>query len=55
LEFSKLTVESFEEVEFLIFAAHTDAGDILDDKTCRKLMLLPAEVAELARRVRRPT
>ena len=46
LELSKLTVESFEEEEFLIFAACTDAGDVLDDETCRKLMLLPAEVAK---------
>ena len=46
LELSKLTVESFEVEEFLIFAACTDAGDVLDDETCRKLMLLPAEVAK---------
>ncbi len=46
LELSKLTVESSEAEEFLIFAACTDAGDVLDDETCRKLMLLPAEVAK---------
>ncbi len=46
LELSKLTVESFEAEEFLIFAACTDAGDVLDDETCRKLMLLPAEAAK---------
>jgi len=46
LQLSKLTVESFEGEEFLIFAACTDAGDVLDDETCRKLMLLPAEMAK---------
>ena len=42
LEFSKLTVQSFDTEEFLIFAARADDGRTLDDETCRKLMLLPA-------------
>ena len=42
LELSKLTVESFDVEEFLVFAAQTDDGTTLDDETCRKLMLLPA-------------
>ncbi len=42
LELSKLTVQSFDTEEFLIFAAHTDDGRALDDETCKKLMLLPA-------------
>ena len=42
LEFSKLTVQSFDTEEFLIFAARADDGRTFDDETCRKLMLLPA-------------
>jgi superfamily II DNA/RNA helicase len=42
LEFSKLTVQSFDTEEFLIFAARADDGRTLDDETCGKLMLLPA-------------
>jgi adenine-specific DNA-methyltransferase len=42
LELSKLTVQSFDTEEFLIFAARADDGRALDDETCRKLMLLPA-------------
>jgi adenine-specific DNA-methyltransferase len=42
LELFKLTVESFDVEEFLIFAARTDDGRTLDDETCRKIMLLPA-------------
>jgi len=42
LELSKLTVESLDVEEFLIFAARADDGRALDDEACRKLMLLPA-------------
>ena len=42
LELSKLTVESLDIEEFLLFAARADDGRTLDDETCRKLMLLPA-------------
>ena len=44
LELSKLTVESFDTEEFLLFAARTDGGDTLDAETCRKLLSLPATV-----------
>lgn len=44
LELSKLTVESLDVEEFLVFAAQTDDGMTLDDETCRKLMLLPAAI-----------
>jgi ERCC4-related helicase len=44
LELSKLTVESLDVEEFLVFAAQTDDGITLDDETCRKLMLLPAAI-----------
>jgi adenine-specific DNA-methyltransferase len=42
LELSKLTVESLDTEEFLIFVARAGDGRALDDETCRKLMLLPA-------------
>jgi len=42
LELSKLTVQSFDTEEFLIFTARADDGRAVDDETCRKLMLLPA-------------
>lgn len=41
-ELSKLTVESLDVEEFLLFATRADDGHTLDDETCRKLMLLPA-------------
>ena len=44
IELSKLTVESLDTEEFLIFAARTDSGQTLDEDICRKLMLLPAKV-----------
>jgi len=49
LELSKLTVESFETEEFLVFAAKTDAGKLLDGELCRKLMSLPGKVAIMER------
>ncbi|MEX2216180.1 MAG: SNF2-related protein [Phycisphaeraceae bacterium] len=46
LEISKLTIESLDLEEFLILAATTDTGQPLDEEMCRKLLLLPAKVAE---------
>ncbi len=43
-ELSKLTVESLDTEEFLIFSASTDNGMQLDEELCRKLLLLPAKV-----------
>lgn len=44
LELSKLTVQSFESEEFLVFAAATDDGTRLDSDLCFKLLNLPATV-----------
>ena len=44
LELSKLTVQSFESEEFLVFAAATDDGTRLDSGLCFKLLNLPAKV-----------
>jgi ERCC4-related helicase len=43
-ELSKLTVESLDTEEFLIFTAQTDSGRTLDEEVCRKLLLLPAKI-----------
>jgi SNF2 family DNA or RNA helicase len=45
LEISKLTIEAMNTDEFLILAAMTDSGKVLDDDICTKLLMLPAKVA----------
>lgn len=44
LEVAKLSVESLELEEHLLLAARTDAGDVLDEDLCRKLLNLGALV-----------
>lgn len=44
LTLQKLTVDSFEKQEYLLFSALTDAGQTLDQETCEKLMATPATV-----------
>ena len=44
LEVFKLTVESLDSEEFILFAAGTDDGKPLDDEVCQKLLILPATV-----------
>ena len=46
LELSKLTVEALNTDEFLIFAARTDNGQVLDEEICFKLLLLPGKVSD---------
>lgn len=46
MELHKLTVEAFETDEFLVFAARTDDGRVLDQELATKLMLLPASAKE---------
>lgn len=41
LELSRLTVQSFDTEEFLLFAAVSDNSEFLDGELCRKLMRLP--------------
>ena len=42
LSLQKLTVDSFEKQEYLLFSALTNAGQSLDQETCEKLMATPA-------------
>jgi adenine-specific DNA-methyltransferase len=44
LELSKLTVQSFESEEFLVFAAATDDNTRLDSDLCYKLLNLPSRI-----------
>jgi len=44
LELSKLTIEALNIDEFMIFAAKTESGQILDQEVCEKLFLLPGEI-----------
>ena len=46
LELSKLTVEALNTDEFLVFAARTDDGQVLDEEICGKLLLLSGQVGD---------
>lgn len=45
LTLQKLTVDSFEKQEYLLFSALTDEGHSLDQETCEKLMATAATLA----------
>lgn len=45
LQLIRLTVDSLDREEFLVFAGVTDAGDALDQDTCEKLLSLPATLS----------
>lgn len=44
LQLSKLTVDSLDTEEFLVFAAYTDDGQVLDDDHCQKLLSMEAQL-----------
>ena len=44
LELARLTVDAFDTEEFLVFSAHTDDGQPLDEEQCQKLFTLAATV-----------
>jgi hypothetical protein len=44
LEVAKLSVESLEFEEYLVLAAYTDDGEVLDEDLCRKLLSLDAAI-----------
>ncbi|MGB6848889.1 MAG: helicase-related protein, partial [Thermoanaerobaculia bacterium] len=46
LELSKLTVEALNTDEFLIFAARTESGQVLDEEICGKMLLLPGQAGD---------
>lgn len=47
LELSKLTVDALNIDEYLLFAAKTSSGQVLDEETCVKLMQLPGNTGDL--------
>ena len=47
LRLTKMTVESFEKEDHLIFSAITDAEESLDQEQCSRLFSLPATVSNL--------
>ena len=49
LELSKVTIESFDSEEFLVFAAETDDGQRLDSELCQKLLSLPTAITTKSR------
>lgn len=46
LELSKLTIESIQPFEHLVFSARTDKGEVLDQQLCERLMLVPFEQSQ---------
>ena len=44
LELARLTVDAFDTEEFLVFSAHADDGQPLDEEQCQKLFTLVATV-----------
>jgi adenine-specific DNA-methyltransferase len=44
LELTKVTVDSLQREEFLIFSARLDDGTVLDDELCHKLIGFPARI-----------
>jgi superfamily II DNA/RNA helicase len=47
LELSRLSVEALSTDEFLIFAAQTDTGQVLDEEICAKMLLMPGKLGVL--------
>jgi adenine-specific DNA-methyltransferase len=47
LELSKFSVQALHNEEFLIFAARTDTGQVLDEEICSKLLMLPGREGQL--------
>ena len=48
LSLCKLSLDSFQEEEHLVFAAISDDGESIDDETCRKLLLVEASTQPLS-------
>jgi len=45
LTLQKLTIDSFDREEYLLFSAFDDGGEMLDDETCQKLFHCDATVS----------
>ena len=51
LRLTKMTVESFETEDYLIFSAVTDKGEALDAEQCSRLFSIPAQVSDLKNQI----
>ena len=51
LRLTKITVNSFEKEDYLIFSAFTDTGELLDNEQCSKLFSIPAQVSDLKKQI----
>ncbi|MDE0518316.1 MAG: SNF2-related protein, partial [Bdellovibrionales bacterium] len=51
LKLTKISIESFETEDYLIFSALTEEGEELDQEQCSRLFSLPAEVSELTKKI----
>lgn len=44
LRLTHLSIQSYEEENYLLFSAHTTTGETLDQETCEKLLSVPASI-----------
>ena len=51
LRLTKMTIDSFEKEDYLIFSAITDRGEALDTEQCSKLFAIPAQVSDLKNQI----
>lgn len=51
LKLTKISIESFETEDYLIFSALTEEGEELDQEQCSRFFSLPAEVSELTKKI----
>ena len=51
LRLTKMTIDSFEKEDYLIFSAVTNTGETLDAKQCSKLFSIPAQVSDLKNQI----
>lgn len=51
LELSHFKIDTFESVEFLLFSAKTDTGEVISSEACEKFFQLPATTVELSNEI----
>ena len=51
LKLTKMTIDSFEKEDYLIFSAVTNTGETLDAEQCSKLFSIPAQVSNLKNQI----
>ena len=51
LKLTKISIESFETEDYLIFSALAETGEELDQEQCSKLFSIPAQVSDLKNQI----